>query len=752
MGRRVSPLAKSWDRGFLTLAWLENPVNLDSSNRDSDLDSSTTDTDLDLDLNMTDLDLNLSSGDLRLNLHLRSIISGLERHCKKKTFVGVFGKTGSGKSSLINAILGEKMLLPSGTICACTSVIIQVEANMTNSSYIAEIDFISKKDWEGELKSILRILSDDKEERNDDLVSASKDKLIALYGEDAEMEDFDELIKDDHFSDIPEFLMSCTKTLSFDTAAELFDATGCYIQHDELKPGECFWPVVKCVTIKVPNCKDTLEHITLLDLPGTGDYNKSRDEMWKKSLPNCSSVWLVSEINRAGSEKAAWDILNSSLTDLAQGGECTSITFICTKSDDLDTQYYMRSCKLKDEDLGIPSDQDSKYMVKKKRACILHRNDKAKNLVRQRFEKQCQIKKHFSDENFQVFTVSSAEFTEDNSLLKPEETEIPHLRELLRSLNMRYTKEATKHYFDGALGVLSLIQAYGDNSRVMTQDKSILYNVLDKKLQNELEGIQEYLHHLLSELDLCLSEGVIESEEKSIDLAVKKVIAPTRKNGSAYHRTLKALCRNEGYFRSKQGETDLNQCLATYLYKHINNKFNLYFGICGKTGQSVYERIDEFSIISSKTTEDYGDSAVLNHILNFLKSEETKLKDQLKLSVVVQKKKMYAVLRDSLRNSMISCYRDAALFVGVGSMKKMQDTLIEHIESSKGTMFRHAKNEMLELFKTLMVRIENELRTELKKAMDQSLIDSNTLHDLNVSKEIQDVKMLSDAVLNQSQI
>lgn len=42
-----------------------------------------------------------------------------------------------------------------------------------------------------------------------------------------------------------------------------------------------YWPLVKCVTIKVPN-KDILQHVTLVDLPGNGDCNKSRDQMWKE--------------------------------------------------------------------------------------------------------------------------------------------------------------------------------------------------------------------------------------------------------------------------------------------------------------------------------------------------------------------------------------------------------------------------------------------------------------------------------------
>lgn len=41
-----------------------------------------------------------------------------------------------------------------------------------------------------------------------------------------------------------------------------------------------YWPLVKCVTVKVPN-NELLQHVTLVDLPGNGDRNKSRDKMWK---------------------------------------------------------------------------------------------------------------------------------------------------------------------------------------------------------------------------------------------------------------------------------------------------------------------------------------------------------------------------------------------------------------------------------------------------------------------------------------
>ena len=57
-------------------------------------------------------------------------------------------------------------------------------------------------------------------------------------------------------------------------------------------------------------------------------------------LRECTFVWVVANINRAVSDKEAWEILESSMTDMVQGGACTGITFICTKTDVMNPEEY----------------------------------------------------------------------------------------------------------------------------------------------------------------------------------------------------------------------------------------------------------------------------------------------------------------------------------------------------------------------------------------------------------------------------
>lgn len=81
-----------------------------------------------------------------------------------KSVVGVVGDTGSGKSSIINALLDEEMLVPTNCMRACTAVITELSYNYSDnpaSKYYAEIEFIAEDDWREELSQLFEDLFDD---------------------------------------------------------------------------------------------------------------------------------------------------------------------------------------------------------------------------------------------------------------------------------------------------------------------------------------------------------------------------------------------------------------------------------------------------------------------------------------------------------------------------------------------------------------------------------------------------------------
>ncbi|XP_036408679.1 nuclear GTPase SLIP-GC-like [Megalops cyprinoides] len=504
----------------------------------------------------------------------RKTISNLERSVQNKVVVGVLGRSGAGKSSLINAILQERHLLPAGTVSACTSAVIKVEAS-TDSQYTAEIHLIRSEEWREELHTLLEILSD--EDEDSDMAEMAKEKIQAVYGEDGLGKSFDDLMCCDE--EISKFLSQPLKTISHTTASELSTEIGQYTRSDD-PSNRSYWPLVKHITIKVPKHQDILEHVVLVDLPGAGDCNKSRDEMWKLYISKCSYVWIVSDIDRAASDKDSWMILNNSIQDMRQGGECRGITFICTKTDNVIPLSYMR--------------------------CYT-------GMVTKRF--------YAGEDTFEVYTVSSEEFqNEENPILESSETEIPQLQKLLKKLNRDFLKKADDFY--------------------------------------------------------------------------------ARKDGRGYHKTLKALCWNEGFFRSKNGiVTDLNKTLATVMFEHVDDLFQSIFPVDGSTGGSINKRIDDFSIVPNKKFSNLS----VQLYQEFFETEEDVLKQQLKSEVLERKKKIYASLTESIKTSMSACYKEAAAFSGPGSMKLIQETLQHHIESTKHIMFHKAKKNMLELFKSLKV-------------------------------------------------
>ncbi|KAG7466699.1 hypothetical protein JOB18_026811 [Solea senegalensis] len=634
----------------------------------------------------------------RLNAFLKDKIKDLMT--EKRELVGVFGKTGAGKSSLINAVIEEKELLPSGDVDACTSVMIKLEANMDTPRYEAHIEFITPEEWKDELWSMENVLDE-----HDDDYSATKEKISALYEQD--WKEISNGMDNKYFKEIPEFLQSRKKIIKCDSAKELAAKCVKYTRNDsnvekckELK--RQYWPLVKCVTLRVPG-NDLLQHVTIVDLPGTGDRNKSRDKMWKEIVGNCSTVWIVTETTRATAEKEPWEILENASSLMGNGGECQHIHFICTKSDQIND-----------------SDFKSRDEVRNR---VLERNEKAKHGVMKQFSKENEIKKHFSDDSFKVFTVSSKEFLK-NKYLERDETEIPQLQNFLKDLNDSHSE--TLNYVSGARGILSLIQ--GTRCMEVAGKKAEVYKELEEKMRDELDKVKKSVEEAHSAFESHLAEGVEESL-RLCDKTMKSILEPPRTKGSSFHKILKYVVQNNGAYKSKKGKPkNLNEKLSSHLTDSIDAEFKKTFPNESNSGP-FKNVIKEFSLNTETLIQKYDDVKLQ---LTFLKTEEDKLKLQLHKIVRDRKKKIYSSLTDTIEANMKTCYDEAKEICGPGSLLKMREIILTHVHGTRNTMFEMAKKNMLTQLDALKGEILKKLEETLMESIELALkTDSDSFPDVS---------------------
>uniref|UniRef100_A0A3Q2CDF0 Nuclear GTPase SLIP-GC-like n=1 Tax=Cyprinodon variegatus TaxID=28743 RepID=A0A3Q2CDF0_CYPVA len=568
---------------------------------------------------------------------------------------------------------------------------------MHNSNYEAEIEFITKEEWEDELVTVDHFLENDGEQERDDEDDDDDDndndrrhdlfeKISAVYGEEWKQIS-SQLMDINNFSEIPEFLQSTKKILTFESAEELSENIAKYTrQGEERDKQRYYWPLVKCVTVKVPR-NDFLQHVTLVDLPGNGDRNKSRDTMWKQIIGKCSVLWIVSEINRAAADKESWEILKS----LGNDGETRHIHFICTKSD-----------------VVGGSNDDSEANIQ---TTILQRNMEAKKAVQNQLNKIPSTKTYCRDECIEVFTVSAAEFLKSKHL-NPEETEIPKLQDFLKGLNNRPSE--TFSFISRAQRILVLIQGA---SLTKVAGVNNVSKDLETNLNHQLNSIKKEMKEIHTAFGKCVDQG-FEIYQNSLERILKSFLCTAGKSATAQCNTLMNVLKNGGIYKPNNGkEINLILKLSLKLRMSIDEEFrkNVHNdGICSQ----LHGVINKFSLETEKLKEKYKDSELL---LIFLKTKEEKLKTKISKMTQEGKRLMYKVLTKTVEEIMQDSYREAARFRGKNTLPNIMKTLQRRMHIDKNPVFAKAKDVMMEQLNKLMDDIVGLLEKNMMESIGLSI-------------------------------
>lgn len=304
------------------------------------------------------------------NLWSESIDRMKEQSKRSRTVVGVVGNTGAGKSSVINALLDEERLVPTNCMRACTAVVTEISWNMDddpNHKYRAEIEFISRADWENDLSTLMeefltesgtvtREAADPNSDagiawakfhavypriHKDQLESCTVEKLMA---EDAVLnvlgttKRFHRARPEPFYAELQKFV---------DSKEKITDKKDKDKQKQPKTQME-FWPLIKVVRLYTKS-EALSTGAVVVDLPGVQDSNAARAAVADRYIQQCSGLWIVAPITRAVDDKAAKNLMGDAFKrQLKYDGNYSAVTFICSKTDDISITEATDSLDLND--------------------------------------------------------------------------------------------------------------------------------------------------------------------------------------------------------------------------------------------------------------------------------------------------------------------------------------------------------------------------------------------------------------------
>eukprot|EP01122_Echinamoeba_exundans_P016614 TRINITY_DN8479_c0_g1_i1.p1 TRINITY_DN8479_c0_g1~~TRINITY_DN8479_c0_g1_i1.p1 ORF type:complete len:1374 (+),score=380.54 TRINITY_DN8479_c0_g1_i1:97-4218(+) len=669
--------------------------------------------------------------------HLVKERKALEDDAKlPSSLIVVMGDTGAGKSSTLNAVLGEEDILPTNGMRACTASIIEMRYNPLAESgrskpYIGEIEFVTVAEWAAELQALYTdcispetgkfLQRPDPESQAG--ISLAKIKLV--YGYDIKFDDFptaDSLLRlrNSVTRNLGQIVrLEATKPAQFRRQIEKYaDSTN---NTAELS----YWPLVKRISIMGP-WEVLKSGAVLVDAPGVRDDNSARDNVVKSMLRNGNSIWIVSNIKRAVNDKTAKEMLGEGFRRmLLMDGLYSTITFIATHADQLNRTEMVKNLKL-------PRDTPLLEVAKARNA---YTRTRIKADFKAGLEEMARNAKQSADAvrsfYLPVFTVSSFDYQKcvghfaadggPSTFVDPEDTEIPALKRYVYELTIRRRHEAIVRYLNRVQAFMANVEHFLSDEGTQDRDsRERIYELFMECKKGLTATLDQQLQALQTDLDTSvkntvlnsLPTGVRSAEDNAVSTVTKwsapKVRSAAPANGTGLHwASYRATVRRDGIFSSPAaGSVNFNQDLAEPIFRFISVNWDQLFGV---QISQIFKRHQERIIASIKQS-----NAKFNEHLATLGVDKTRLARNEQHIVSVQQGRVQQKL-DVIRNEIAEKQRDisrtivpavqekmrpaynvAAGRCGTGVYDMMKKDISSHIETYRYHMFKEASQLLIQ--------------------------------------------------------
>ena len=678
-----------------------------------------------------------------------------ESQQRPEVITAFVGGTGAGKSTLLNAILGAR-LLPVNQMLACTAAISEV-AYTESSDYSAEIEFVSREEWEGEKQHLLDDIveasgtGDPLDDTQTDsetpakLVREAREKLWAVYrpDEDADPAEF-------NFRDLQE-PVEITRALK--RGKELIETSDLkefrkWIA-DYLDSSHRYWPIVKVVRVR-GRFPALACGAKLVDLPGLNDPNEARERITRNYLKTCKFVWIIFNIKRLFT-RDIWNLMLSEdfVRQVVMDGRVGALSFVGTASDDIDLDAGIEQFRLSEDSTEAEVVRARNTEVRK--AVARQLREISSRLVSNaggNGKRADDLSSAFLKAG--VFTVSAKEYLRVAGLSKTqavilnteEDTEIPSLRQHLEKICSDYGVEAHASSLHRQIDVVE-----DELRRELASQRLRLETMAETSVaqRKEVHEAAQAAHKFLRTEIADLYERFVQNLESDEEVFRERLKASTQRarfeighvlgRWSRMHwATLRAVVRRKGRFVGSTGSHDFPGDLARPILDPIVLAWAEFFG--DRLGAALDKWTDRLllkadqhcsqiaALLAKPARSEPNDPTEVNHISQTTEKilrellSQTKTEMQQKIDTV--RRSLYERVPERIRAEMAPAFDRASGESGPGMKQRIIETLSNHVNHVSQVMFDDAEQMISEGIRQLVDSLSRNYR-QMTEAVDRQV-------------------------------